>query len=87
MDGLLSTSLQVGTKVLYICIDYRNMLRAAQDWGHQVFVWHNVAWGGKVYKLRYNPAHKATLAVLPSDNWEEANQIAAPAASLISEWI
>ena len=67
-------------------IDYRNMLRAAQEWGHQFFVWHDARRGGYVYKLRYNPENKATLAVPRPDDWEEANQLGAPAAAIISEW-
>ena len=67
-------------------IDYRNMLRAAQNWGHQVFVWDDKRRGGTVYKLRYNPANKATLAVPPPDDWKEANRIDVPPAAMLAEW-
>ena len=66
--------------------NYLNMLRAAQKWGHQVVVWHDKRRGGKVYKLRYNPAHTANSDVLPPDNWKEANRIGVPPAAMLSEW-
>ena len=65
---------------------YLNMLRVAQNWGHQVFVWQGKRRGGKVYKLRYNPAHTSNSDVLPPDNWKEVNRIGVPADAILSEW-
>ena len=66
---------------------FHNMLRTAQDWGHQVIVWHDATRGGKVYKLKYNPAHKARAKISPPEEWEEANRVDAPADAILSEWV
>lgn len=58
--------------------DYRNMLRMALQWGHQVFVWHEETRGGKVYKLIYNPNYKALRSGPEPADYVETNKISAP---------
>jgi len=66
--------------------NYLNMLHQAIKWGHEVFVWDDVARGGKVYKLVYNPDHNGPGAVDPPANWREMNVIEAPPGVLATRY-
>ena len=53
---------------------YLNMLHQAIQWGHSVVVWDDPARGGKVYKLRYSPAHSGPDAIDPPADWKVMNK-------------
>lgn|SRR5262249_51667265 len=58
---------------------YFNMLRQAKNkWKHDVVVWNDPAREGKVYKLIFNPNHRAPYSIHPPPDWREMNVPKAP---------
>ena len=64
---------------------FYNMLDQANRWGHRVVTWEDPV-RGKVFKLVYNPHHRAKRAVAPPEDWRTLNKCDAPPGAEIGEY-
>jgi len=65
---------------------YFNMLRQAKDaWKHDVCFWDDPI-RGRVYKLIFNPNHRAARAVDPPSNWKDLNAPKVPTGTRLSPY-
>lgn len=64
---------------------FYNLLDQANKWGHSVATWDDEN-RGKVFKLIFNPEHKAQRATEPPKTWMDLNRCLSPENVKVSIW-